>query len=427
MSPEIGSVVENNLLKLLFWNYDETKLLPPRINLDQFAANPQSCLPLQKMFQLYGITNVQAEITEQRQGSANSLNNFLERIARRSTDHFHETWQEYDSIRFSLKMDGAELIAGIADESNSYELSQRSDGFKRFVTFLLLVSAEDASDLLKDWVLLIDEPEIGLHPSGARYLMKELVAISKRNYVVFTTHSIFMIDSQIINRHLIVKKKNEITEIDEVSESNIQDEEVIFKSLGYSIFSNLKVKNLLFEGWRDKRLFEVAMSMHPDGLDQLNYLGRCFANGVKDIKNIAPMFEAGDRKCFILTDNDPVAKEHQKRHLQDRGYGVWKRYDELVPGILAKTGEDFVLEDALLRAVNTVAREQGLPDMAVVNLGGTGTRLQAIKNWLDGKAGKKTGEIIWAIKDRIFDDLQPNAILPEYFDYLRAVLALTSK
>jgi AAA15 family ATPase/GTPase len=118
-------------------------------------------------------------------------------------------------------MDGPDLVAGIEDESNHYELSQRSDGFKRFVTFLLMVSAEAESKLLRDTVLLIDEPEVGLHPTGSRYLMDELIDISRDNYVVFSTHSIFMIDSKIIKRHLIVRKRNEITETTEVSESNL--------------------------------------------------------------------------------------------------------------------------------------------------------------------------------------------------------------
>ncbi len=175
------------------------------------------------MFQLYGISDIQKEVAAAKAGSANSLPNLLRRVAEKTTRHFHLTWREYDGIKFSLGTDGTDLVAGIEDKSNHYELSQRSDGFKRFVTFLLMVSAEDASNLLKDTLLLIDEPEIGLHPSGARYLMEELIDISKNNYVVFSTHSIFMIDNKIIKRHLIVKKQDEITEIEEVSESNIQD------------------------------------------------------------------------------------------------------------------------------------------------------------------------------------------------------------
>jgi len=262
------------------------------------------------MFQLHGIDEIKKQIDEAKTGSANALNNLLRRVAEKISQHFHGTWREYDGVQFNLAMDGPDVIPRIVDESNHYELSQRSDGFKRFVTFLLMVSAVDASNLLRDIVLLIDEPEVGLHPSGARYLRDELIEISKNNYVVFSTQSIFMVDNKIIKRHLIVKKEKEITNMEEVSESNIQDEEVIFKSLGYSIFSNLKEKNLLFEGWRDKKLFDTAIARVPgeyEDVKQFKTFGRCFAQGVKQIKNITPLFEAGDRKCLILSDNDSMA------------------------------------------------------------------------------------------------------------------------
>jgi hypothetical protein len=346
--------VQTDLLKVLFWNYDESKLLPPKINLDQFCANPEICLPLKRMFQLYDISDIKKEVAEAKAGSANTLNNLLRRVAEKTSEHFHSTWREYEEIKFSLAMDGPDLVAKIQDESNNYELSQRSDGFKRFVTFLLMVSAEAASNLLKDIVLLIDEPEIGLHPTGARYLMDELIDISRNNYVVFSTHSIFMIDNRIIKRHLIVKKENEITEVEEVSESNIQDEEVIYKSLGHSIFSNLKERNLIFEGWRDKKLFETAMLTVPVGseeINELNGLGRCFAHGVKQIRNITPLFEAGDRKCLILTDGDATANEHQKEYQKNKGFGIWKRYDEIVTGATEITGEDFLMEGAFRAAI----------------------------------------------------------------------------
>jgi predicted ATPase len=421
--------VESGLPKVLFWNYDEQNLLPSRINLDQFCARPDSCLPLKRMFQLYELSDIAKDVAAAKTGSANALNNLLRRVAEKTSKHFHSTWHEYEGIKFSLAMDGVDLVARIEDKSNHYELSQRSDGFKRFVTFLLMVSAEDASNLLKDTVLLIDEPEIGLHPTGARYLMDELIDISENNYVVFSTHSIFMIDNKIIKRHLIVKKDNEITTIEEVSESNILDEEVIYKSLGYSIFSNLKEKNLIFEGWKDKKLFEIALARVPaeyEDVKQLKSLGRCFAQGVKQIKNITPLFEAGDRKCLILSDSDPVAKQHQKEYQQGKGYGVWKRYDEILAGTTAVTSEDFIKETAFKNAVEQMEQKHSIPPLPIADLGKTGGKVSTLKNWMlkSGVAQEGVGESIQEIKELVFADLKSSEIKTEYYDYLRRVVSL---
>jgi len=326
-------------------------------------------------------------------------------------------------------MNGPDLEAGIEDESNHYELSQRSDGFKRFVTFLLMVSAEQASDLLKDTLLLIDEPEIGLHPTGARYLMDELIDIAKDNYVVFSTHSIFMVDNKIINRHLIIRKKNEITEAEEVSESNIQDEEVIYKSLGYSIFSSLKEKNLIFEGWRDKKLFETALSRVPAAYEAtkgLKALGRCFVRGVKQVENVTPLFEAGNRKCLILSDSDATAREHQRRYQQDKGYGVWKRYDEILAGTTAITGEDFIKEAALEAAIQETAKKYKIPELPLADLNNAGSKVNVLRRWLAG-AGIQKEEVDKAlenVKELLFDALKNSDIKTEYYEYLAAIVPL---
>jgi AAA15 family ATPase/GTPase len=425
----IKAKVEGNLPKVLFWNYDEKNLLPPRINLDQFCANPDVCLPLKRMFQLYNITDVKKEVTAAKAGSSNTLNNLLRRVAEKTSTHFHSTWREYEGIRFYLAMDGPELVAQIEDESNQYELSQRSDGFKRFVTFLLMVSAEDESNLLKDTLLLIDEPEIGLHPTGARYLMDELIDISRHNYVVFSTHSIFMVDNKIIKRHLIIRKKNEITEAEEVSESNIQDEEVIYKSLGHSIFSNLKEKNLIFEGWRDKKLFETAISRVPaeyEDVKKLKTLGRCFAQGVKQIKNITPLFEAGDRKCLILSDNDSMSREHQRDYQNGRGYGIWRRFDEVIAGTIAITGEDFVKEAAFKEAIGRIAEKYNIPPLPLADLTKPGGRLGILKQWLIGEAvaPEEAGSALEMVKASVFDNLKHSEIKLDYYDYLRGILNL---
>lgn len=427
--PLIKSAIQGNLLKVVFWDYEEGKLLPARINLDQFCAKPDICVPLQRMFQLHGVSDIQKEITDAKAGGENTLTNLLRRVANKTTEHFHKTWREYDEVRFSLTMNGPDLVAGIEDESNRYALAQRSDGFKRFVTFLLLVSAEEATNLLRDVLLLIDEPEIGLHPTGARYLRDELIKISASNYVVFSTHSIFMVDTRDIERHLIVKKKNEITEIEEVSEANIQDEEVIYKALGYSIFSHLRERNLIFEGWRDKQLFETALSSIPEGygeIRELENLGRCFAHGAKNIKNITPLFEAGDRKCLILTDNDQVAREHQKEFEKNKGYGIWKRYDEVVDLAPQVTGEDFIRRECFGEAIGVTAGKHGIEVLPVADLDGPGGTVYALKNWLirNGVGHEEAARSVHDIKEVVFENLDGSGIRPEYYVYLRGLLPI---
>lgn len=432
INKAIKEKITLSLPKVLFWDYDESNLLPSKVNLVTFCTDPTKCLPLKRMFQLDGVDDIKKAVDSAKSGSANSLTNLLRHVADKTSKHFHKTWKEYANIKFSLRIDGEFIVPTIEDKSNHYELSQRSDGFKRFVTFLLMVSAEAKSNLLKDTLLLIDEPEIGLHPTGARYLRDELIEIAKTNIVVFSTHSIFLIDNGLIKRHLIVKKENEITTVETVTESNLQDEEVIFKSLGYSIFSNLKEKNIIFEGWRDKKLFEVAFSKVPTTFshikEPLSKTGYCFSQGVKHMKNITPLFEAGDRKCLILSDKDSMAISEQKQYKEDKGYGVWKKYDEIVAGTTAVTGEDFIKEDPFIVLLKEISIRLAIPEMLVTDLNGTQGRIYVIRQWLsrNGKNKEEVEKIIEEVKTHIFENLKNSEIKTEYYSYLEAVVTQLS-
>ena len=53
-------------------------------------------------------------------------------------------------------------------------MNSRSDGFKQFISFILSLSIETKKYDNNNRLILIDEPERHLHPSGIRDLGKDL-------------------------------------------------------------------------------------------------------------------------------------------------------------------------------------------------------------------------------------------------------------
>jgi AAA15 family ATPase/GTPase len=355
LSSLVGGIIiditKANLPETLFWEYDEDNLLPSSVKIVEFATDPDICIPLKNMFTLAGIGDIKGSIEDKRKGTDNQFQNYLNGIAKKTTNHFRNVWKEYKNIEFSLHLNADQIIPGVK-EKNTHDFSRRSDGFKRFVTFLLMISVNVKTDNIRDTLLLIDEPDISLHPSGARYLRDELIRISKTNYVIYSTHSIFMIDSGDIARHYIVKKKEEITSIESAGDSNIADEEVLYNALGHSIFAILNEKNIIFEGWNDKYLFRIALDGASAALKKkFKDVGVCHAKGVKTIKTITPMIELANRKCLVISDSDQAAKDQQKIFHQEKIYGEWKNYQEIDSGTEAITGEDFLKNDFILTQV----------------------------------------------------------------------------
>lgn len=429
IGQELVDYLNNNLPECIFWEYEEKNILPSKINLNQFAANPDTCLPLKYMFQLAKYDDINLSFNEAKQRNpAHGINNLLNRVAEKSTKHFRSIWKEYKSVEFYLKQNGENIDIAIKDTKNLYGFEKRSEGFKRFVTFLLMISARVKEDFLRNTLILIDEPSIGLHPSAEKYIRDELINISKTNYVVYSTHSIFMIDKNNISRHVIIKKKDEQTYAVEAKESNVFDEEVLYKALGASVFEVLKQKNILFEGWRDKKLFQTALKRPISG--QINFkkifkdVGLAHSIGVKFMKYITPVFEAANRDCFILSDNDELAKRYQKDFNEENLYGDWKRYDELLPDLQEITAEDFIKKDIIIRAWKNIKQDYThLGDLNNTELGDDRGVIYVLKQKIRTCEidGNKQKEILDSIKEYIFSELKPSHIDDNYFNLLERI------
>lgn len=427
----ICNYIDSSIPKVIVWRFDESNLLPSVIDIDAFINNPNTVIPLKNMFNLAGIDDIKAKLTEAKSGSSNKLINLLNRVSDKATKHFREVWREYKSIKFSLVPNGNTIVPSI-EEHNRFLFSQRSDGFKRFVTFLLLISVNNRSNSLNNCLIIMDEPDMGLHPSGIRYLKEELIKISKNNLIAISTHSIFMIDSEDISRHLIVSKEREQTSVTVPNIDNIVDEEVIFTAVGHSVYDFLKQTNILFEGWRDKKLFRTAIASWPEEYKELEdffkVIGSSHSQGVNQIKNVVPIFELANRECFIISDDDLPAKNKQKEFIKEKCYGTWLRYSEIeeLPNVI--TGEDFVEIELMKRAVKSILskdeRLKNEPNLA------NGNTISSIKTWIKtcGITDAKIEEtLVSGIKDFIFENLETKSIKPVYYRFLKKFSEIADK
>jgi hypothetical protein len=420
---EFAEVVE--LPDVVMWKYEEANLLPGSIQLQAFAAAPNTCLPLKHMFTLAGYNDISGAI-QLAQRKKNGLTNLLSGVARATTSHIVKVWKEFKGLTLELVPNGANIDATIQDTYNRYDLARRSDGFKRFVSFVLSISVKAKTKELTNSLYLHDEPDTSLHPSGARYLREELIRLSDANYVVYSTHSIFMIDRENLGRHLIVRKQKERTTLEEVTASNIVDEEVIYNALGYSIFEQLKAKNILFEGWRDKRLFQVRLgrlaASHSDKR-ALSELGVCHVKGVRDIGRVTPMLELAQRQWIVVSDCDQIAREHQRKY---DGHGPWFRYDELGVGSEFITSEDFIewsaFNSALERLISENPNLQRQADWE--SLPGSG-KIEKLKRWMEngGLTPEQIKGCMEQIKEEVFQSLKSNQIRTEYVSVMQEIAA----
>lgn len=405
---EIVAFVKSNLFDCVVWRYNENNLLPARIDISTFKSDPDTCEPLRNIFYLAGHDDIEKSLDNAKLKS-NGITNLLRKISENTTSHLRKVWPEYKKISFVLTENGTFIEAGILDEFNVYSLNRRSDGFKRFVTFLLMISAKVKAEYLNDTLIIIDEPDIGLHPSGVQWLRKELRKISKDNIVFVASHSIFMIDKDRIDTHLIIKKDKEETTLTSNYTSDMLDEEVIYKAMGYSLFEMLKKKNVIFEGWTDKRTFQIWLDSNQANAAikaKWKDIGLVHAIGAKDVQRVASHLEDFDREYLVISDADQPSIERQSKF---QGKYKWLTYKDL--GFNDKaTIEDFLSETFVNEAIMNVLKKEQLNNGFLITNGITfNAKLAHVKTTfkLDKEESERVNRLI---KNSIFESVKSDRI-----------------
>lgn len=322
LGPFLSQFFGNRIPQVIFWQYDVQYLLPSEITYTDFIKNDEpytNCVPLYNIFMLSGrlkfqdqeglITRISEWKTDAslRRRDANiitdDLNSYIKRI-----------WPDYDQ-EIKVELEESKITVHIFDpnskDCNFYEMESRSQGFKTFISFMLTTAAEIETDQINNCILLLDEPETHLHPSGARFMRDELLKLSKNNYVIFATHSIFMIDRANISRHLIVRKNFESTKISIVDRNNFIQESVIYEALGTRVDEfSIRNKNIIFEGSMDLILFNYLINECVSKRN--NHLLEYELHDAGGTKNITAFFKnkqiPKESEWIVLLDNDTPGK-----------------------------------------------------------------------------------------------------------------------
>ena len=366
---------KNYTFPIRCWRYAAQEHdLPPDIAREAFSERPDSCIPLKNMFLLAGIEekDIRERISEANNIGHNRLQNLYDRVSNKTNEYIRKTWKEYNNVAIKLRSDGERIVVGIRDSENLFNFNQRSDGFRRLVSFLLLISTElDTKQFADIPLILIDEPETGLHPSSAKDLKYKLIKLGKTNAVIYATHSISMIDTENIQNNLIVEKNNENTTIKEAKEDGTSPPENVYQVIGHSIYEDLKQKNILLEGYTDKQPLSLFMKGRA-----WKGVGICYTGGVRDIKPVISILELASRKYFVLSDVDEAAKS-KKNAMGDPDF--WYTYRDL--GSDAVTIEDFYEKTFFMSVVQKILKKYGIA-LAESFSAEENNRMESIKRFL---------------------------------------------
>jgi predicted ATP-dependent endonuclease of OLD family len=298
---------------LVFWKSSPEYLINQPIDLNNFKSNPNVSVPLKNMFLLIDLKDENLKKNIDRLLANSDDRDEMEReLSQKITDHINMVWPEH-KIDINVRIESGQCHIFVSDKGSNtkFRMEDRSDGFKQFISILLTLSVENRKEALKNNIILLDEPEVSLHPSSVRYLRNELLNISKNNIVIAASHSVFLVDKNKLERHYIVKKEGGHTKISAVDPQNPFEDEIIYEALGTSIYEFIAQNFVVFEGGEDKKLFDLFTNKFSVDF-ATKKIKTASANGANGVVRYTKFFPDQLVKGFFVLDSDEQG-ENAKR------------------------------------------------------------------------------------------------------------------
>ena len=142
LNDVFASLLENNQLNVSKWKHSKEYLITETIDLNVFKTNNNTCYPLKNIFNLAGYKtqkDIEAKINSLT-NSPKNINKLASQLERITTEYISKIWAESKikvkiDIQKDLNLDV--YIIDETDEENTYYMSDRSEGFKQFISLIL--------------------------------------------------------------------------------------------------------------------------------------------------------------------------------------------------------------------------------------------------------------------------------------------------
>ncbi len=176
---------------------------------------------------------------------------------------FLDNYKPFDNAMFKIKKNDNILI----------DISSLGSGFE--MIFSMIYSCNISLSNAKNLIIVIDEPELHMHPTLQKKFVDYLLNISKNVQIILTSHSPILVKQLLKSEYVKIKilnKDNNISEIEERKLSYLSANEINFLAFNYSSieYYNELYEELMFinklEGIRrfDNEFFIQKMKLKAD-------------------------------------------------------------------------------------------------------------------------------------------------------------------
>ena len=194
--------------KLIF--FDAISVIKDRVDMDSLLSEGDGSRTEKNLLKIGNVDDPAIIFEDSTRGRRAT-----EETSREITRRIQEVWSQEPSLEIKLRVNGKLLYIDFSDETTVYDTPKsRSPGFLWYLSFYINFIATTNEAKANEYLFLLDEPGLHLHPSGQKDLTHLLEDLSKKNQLIYTTHSPFMIDRNHPERVRVVIKKEKGTQVD---------------------------------------------------------------------------------------------------------------------------------------------------------------------------------------------------------------------
>ena len=338
-------------MKIYQWRYKEEDFLQENVPIADLIQHPEKFRSVTNMFLISGWKK--SEIATNLQNQTTTVySNLLDQVKRTIDSLIRNQWSSHKKLKIKLEHRGDHLAIHLNEPGSSTPPEFRSDGLKWFLTFLINFRAQSKN--INNYILLIDEPGLYLHPRGQKDALEEIENLSQENQIIYTTHQTFLINKNKPERVRIIKRETErkgqlatnpfyASKVTNVLDSkSILTDRLLREALGFKVsdISPINEKNILVEGVFDRDVLHLVNEKFQ--IVDLNETSIISCGRATDITKHAALYKSNDLKvvCFYDSDdpgkaacknNDKVSND-QKRQIRNFSK---KRENETIEDLLS--------------------------------------------------------------------------------------------
>jgi predicted ATP-dependent endonuclease of OLD family len=304
------SILSPHVPKVFLFSPDILRQLPDTVTLSALESNEV----MQGVFRLAGIWDLRNELLS---GNTRQNQDKLREASDALTTEIRKNWTQGKDLQFYLEYVGNDIRLTIKDITKRLTaVAERSDGFTSYFAMRMLLIARTDQATPNGHIFLFDEPGLNLHPKGQVDLQNVFEDLARTNQIVYSTHSIFLINKNYPERNHLIHKNEQGSSIDNKAFvggwAKVNDHLGLYLSVNF-LFAD---KILLTEGTTG----EIYLPLILQGLIErglfdgdLNTLAIRNTVNSREMLTLASKYIQEQRSVAILVDGDEEGKQRKQR------------------------------------------------------------------------------------------------------------------